>query len=686
MTTKTLSMTAPDTNYQNGTDWVGGVAPVAGDIVIISSLPQGGPVPITATGLAIVNQQITLQGIGALGAAGGSSFDAQTTLTGTTDSSAASFDGTFNSAATITNVALTFTSSGGAVPMFFNTGTITYNRAPISNPSFLIGTGNSSAIFSNTGTINVTNQPGGQLTGGTAYPTYLEISAPLSGTGVVNITGDHPNATAPTAYVGSQAKITVDGGSPVTGTETFNLNDGELELLSIGTGTVNFQDSTGILNFGSGVDVSANLNINGFRTGDVIGLGTSSVKAGTLSYNATTNILSFQDSSNGNALVNLHIVPTGTLTYTTASFAEMTGVGDFVQDQSIVTTSAVACYVRGTRILTVRGEVPIEELQIGDLVATFAGRGAPLRPIRWLGHRRLALRRHPDPVNTHPIHFRVGALSEGVPHRDLLVSPNHRMRVGNTLVTAVELVNGASIVQESPDEIEYWHIELDGHDLVLAEGVQAETYVDTGNRSAFENGAVVMLNPALDGDILEPCLPYAGVSSAVRERLIAQAELLGWTRSVDPAPWLEVDGKQIKPTQRGDRYRFDLPAGCRTVRLCSRAGRPWDVDPHSGDRRELGLKLHYLALGNSRDVRKVALDSPSLSQGFDRVERDNAGWTWRWTNGDALLHLTKLAPRRTVTVVEIAFDQALPMWVEPPHCGDHKGLVGAGINQAHHQR
>ena len=345
---------------------------------------------------------------------------------------------------------------------------------------------------------------------------------------------------------------------------------------------------------------------------------------------------------------------TATTTYLTTQVYTIQGTPD-----------PVACYMRGTRVLTVRGEIAVEALQIGDLVVTVAGHGAVLKPIRWIGHRRLDLRRHPDPENTHPIRFRAGAFTQGVPHRDLVVSPNHRMRVDDTLVTAVELANSASIVQESPDEIEYWHIELDAHDVILAEGMLAETYQDVGNRSAFENGSVVELHPVLDGDVAEPCLPYAGVSAATREHLIARAEALGWTRSVDPMPWLEVDGQHVEATRHGDTCRFTLPAGSSIARLRSRSTRPWDVDPHSGDRRQLGLKLHHLALGNRRAMQSVVLDAPGLTEGFNRLEGDETGGTWRWTNGDALLPLGELAPGRSITVVEIVYDQVLPIWVAP---------------------
>ena len=294
----------------------------------------------------------------------------------------------------------------------------------------------------------------------------------------------------------------------------------------------------------------------------------------------------------------------------------------------------VACYARGTRILTIRGEVAVEELQVGDLVVTFAGREPPLKPVRWMGHRRIDLGQHSDPGNTHPIRFCAGSMDDGFPHRDLLVSPNHRMRVDDTLVTALELVNGATIVQESPKEIEYWHIELDGHDVVLAEGMQAETYQDVGNRSAFENGSVVELYPILDGDIPEPCLSYAGANAAARERLIARAEALGWTRNVDPMPWLEADGQRIEATRHGETCRFTLQAGSKIVRLRSRSARPWDVDPHSGDRRQLGTEAAPFGVWKPKRRAEGGVGCPGPDRrlqpaGERRNRRDMALDRWR---------------------------------------------------------
>jgi hypothetical protein len=345
-------------------------------------------------------------------------------------------------------------------------------------------------------------------------------------------------------------------------------------------------------------------------------------------------------------------------------------LGDITADSYPITQAAytqrpVDSFARGTRILTMGGEVAIEALQAGDLVVTFAGRGSSIKPIRWLGHSRIDLRRHPYRESTNPVRIRAGALGEQCPLRDLLVSPGHRVRIGGELVMALDLVNGASIVQESPDEAEYWHIELDEHDLVLADGMQAETYQDFGDRVVFENDAAARLNPVLDGNAPEPCLPYAEVNAEMRFRLIDRAERLGWTKTLDAAPWLEVDGQRVDSVRQEARCRFELQPGYQTVRLRSRAVRPWDVDPQSTDKRLLGLKLHRLALDVPGGMWDVPLISPALDEGFNAVERDANGWIWRWTTGNALLDLTSLIGGQTITAVEIDYDQALPMWVPP---------------------
>ncbi len=110
----------------------------------------------------------------------------------------------------------------------------------------------------------------------------------------------------------------------------------------------------------------------------------------------------------------------------------------------MITATGTPCYCPGTLILTDRGEVAVETLQIGDLVVTHAG---AMRPIHWIGHRAYNGRFAAGQKQILPVRIAAGALADGVPRRDLMVSPLHAMFIDGMLIPASALVNGASIVQ-----------------------------------------------------------------------------------------------------------------------------------------------------------------------------------------------------------------------------------------------
>jgi hypothetical protein len=155
--------------------------------------------------------------------------------------------------------------------------------------------------------------------------------------------------------------------------------------------------------------------------------------------------------------------------------------GDFNYSGSDI----IVCFARGTHIATPRGERPIEQLSPGDLVRTeFGGTAA----IQWIGRRHVDCARHPDPRLAWPVQVAVDAMGPGRPHRDLLLSPNHAVWVHGELIPIRCLINGTSIAQLPVDEVTYYHIELAQHDLLWAEGLRAESYLDVGDRANFTNG------------------------------------------------------------------------------------------------------------------------------------------------------------------------------------------------------
>jgi len=144
-----------------------------------------------------------------------------------------------------------------------------------------------------------------------------------------------------------------------------------------------------------------------------------------------------------------------------------------------------ACYCAGTRIMTDHGEVAVEELSIGDRVMTVGGAA---RPIKWIGRRAYAGRFAQVNQEILPVCFKPGSLADGVPKRDLWVSPNHAVYIDGVLIQAEDLVNGDNVVQaQTVETVRYFHIELESHDVILAEGAWSETFVDDDSRMIFHN-------------------------------------------------------------------------------------------------------------------------------------------------------------------------------------------------------
>jgi len=147
--------------------------------------------------------------------------------------------------------------------------------------------------------------------------------------------------------------------------------------------------------------------------------------------------------------------------------------------------ASTVCFMAGTMISTPDGEVAVETLERGDMVLTADGRSVP---VTWLGVQTVS-RLFSDPNRVWPIRISAGALSDNVPSRDLLISPDHAILVDDVLVQAGALINGSSIVREGkvPATFTYYHVETEDHSLILAENVPSETFIDNVNRMAFDN-------------------------------------------------------------------------------------------------------------------------------------------------------------------------------------------------------
>jgi autotransporter passenger strand-loop-strand repeat protein len=265
---------------------------------------------------------------------------------------------------------------------------------------------------------------------------------------------------------------TVILGSPKASTSgTFTFASGTLDITS--QTSVNSQTVVGPLAV-----------INGFGAGDIIDitwLNPTGTTVTSVTSGANTDVVF---TSGGKAVETLIFAGTN---YTSGTFK--------TQADAATGLEIVPCYAPGTRILTLTGEVPVESIAPGDILVTVREGGPATRRVIWTGRRTVDLTRHPHPAAVQPIRIAAGAIAPGIPQRDLRVSPNHALYLDGCLFEAQALINGVTIRQENLASITYHHVELDAHDIILAEGCPAESFLDTGNRHMFAGGVLEALHP-----------------------------------------------------------------------------------------------------------------------------------------------------------------------------------------------
>ncbi|MEZ2131290.1 MULTISPECIES: Hint domain-containing protein [unclassified Sinorhizobium] len=184
------------------------------------------------------------------------------------------------------------------------------------------------------------------------------------------------------------------------------------------------------------------------------------------------------------------------------------------------------CFLRGTAIMTPAGEVCVENLRIGDLVETVRGQAVP---VKWIGRQTYRRSGLSWQESVKPIRIARGAIDARTPHRDLYLSPNHALFIDGVLIRVKELVNGITIAPALPtarEIIEYFAIVLDTHEVILAEGAPAETFLlRASNHESFNNFAEFeRLRPAEGLPVMAPYAPIVGYEGG-REHLTALIRL-----------------------------------------------------------------------------------------------------------------------------------------------------------------
>jgi hypothetical protein len=182
------------------------------------------------------------------------------------------------------------------------------------------------------------------------------------------------------------------------------------------------------------------------------------------------------------------------------------------------------CFLRGTQVWTPCGESPVEDLRVNDLVVTSSGEA---KPIQWVWRRRFERQSGQEwGEEIAPIRVARSALGPNTPHRDLYLSRYHCLYLDGVLIPAVDLVNNSSIAKvdiEDLGEIEYFHIKLERHSVIYAEGAACETLqavtAVSSDEVEFEEYRRLHGEPCLPDEPVAPVLGYNGGRARLRGRI-----------------------------------------------------------------------------------------------------------------------------------------------------------------------
>jgi collagen type I/II/III/V/XI/XXIV/XXVII alpha len=359
----------------------------------------------------------------------------------------------------------TITGTGGvAVSMFSSHDLLIDRPGAVFNGGVIAGGGMLELAAGGTGTIG---------TLASALPGFSTITADAGANwsiaGTISATGTLVDLGTLTVQNGATLndKGIITGQGSTTGTVDILRN----ATLAV-SGTIQsdisvaFADSTGHLSLTSPLTELA--PISGFSAGDTIYLPNTPITGLSETWQQGLGGGTLTLNQDGSVIGRLNLIGT----YSTGSFS-------LKSDPNGGADIFIPCFLAGTRIAVPDGELAVERLRPGMMVLTAAGQA---RRIVWVGHRVVDVAAHAQPQSVRPVRIAAHAFGHGRPARDLLLSPDHAIWHEGVLVPAQLLINGRSIRLGPIGIASYYHVELASHDLLLAEGLAVESYLDTGNR------------------------------------------------------------------------------------------------------------------------------------------------------------------------------------------------------------
>ena len=454
----TIEFESPKANLTGTLDFTSGTLLISGavisagfgDLATIENFGAGDVIELAGFGSGVLSTSTAL---------------GNTIETVTSGSVSESF--TFASASSFSLLTLT----GGGVELLANTsvvnsGTVTGGTIG-SGQEQLVTSGATAAgtTITNGGTQVVTN--GGTVTGASVEQGSTQVIS-SGGTAIDTTVGDPSVQIVSAGATASNTTLTSGGEQDVSGSViSTTVENGGNEVLYTG-GT-----ATGVVINGGGT-----LTLDGGTvSGTTLAIGATVIDQQITYQSGMTGTITGSDllvsTAGGTEVFDLQVVDD-----------DAGGIVNVTAAPDGHSLEIALCFYPGTGIATPQGARAVETLRPGDLVLTANG----ALPVRWIGQSHIDTR-FGDKRRSLPVRITAGALGGGLPRRDLLLSPGHAVFLDGILAHASALVNGETIIQEHavPQQFTYYHVELATHELLLAEGVQAESFVDNVDRMHFHN-------------------------------------------------------------------------------------------------------------------------------------------------------------------------------------------------------
>lgn len=306
----------------------------------------------------------------------------------------------------------------------------------------------------------------------------------IAGDGNDNVSGDAGDDT----LIGGTGNDILDGG---LGNDSLD-GGADNDILTGGDGDDTLIGDTGddYLTGGAGadsLDAGAGNDTIYAGSGDTVtgGDGDDSFFVGPSDVNGTA--LTITGGEGGETLGDtLNITGPATINMTGAEAGTVTWVdGTVLTFSEIENVNYVPCFTPGTRIKTARGEIDVAEITVGDCILT---RDNGYQPVRWTGTKSLTGSQLRNDPTLQPIRIQANAFGPGLPERDMLVSPQHRVALtgarvqlltgeDEVLAAAGSLTQNPRVRQVSPGKgVTYVHFMFDRHELVMSDGTWTESF------------------------------------------------------------------------------------------------------------------------------------------------------------------------------------------------------------------